>query len=665
MASIRLQPPSSFDFKNPDEWPRWKRRFQQFGLASGLSGEGDERQVSTLLYSMGEEAEDILRSTNISDDERKVYQTVLDKFDQFFKVRKNVIFERAKFNRRCQGDNKSAEQFITSLYNLAEDCAYDELKDQMIWDRIVVGIRDRALSEKLQIDPDLTLEKAKTQVRQREVVHEQSQILKHTAEDKTLATVHHKPVLTTSRRSQHQGPRASFNKKVPTTTNKCTRCGREPHNRQQCSAKDATCHRCSKKGRYSTQCRSKSIKRVADITAEEPDCLTDITSEEQDFVYLNTLGSLTNTCISLPISINGGTVNFKVDTGAEVTAITFSTFDLITGRPQLEKPAKFLRGPDRKPLTTLGMAKVTISHKYKSCRQHVYVMPDLEQNLLGLPAIKALNILSSLQEVTTSQEDITPAYPKVFNGLGTLQGDFHIHLKQDATPFALHTPCNVPLPMRPKVKAELERMVSLGVISKVNEPTEWCAGIVAVPKPDGSVRICVDLKPLNASVLREVHPLPTVDSILGQLSEARIFSKLDANSGFWQIPLADSSRHLTTFITPYGRFCFNKMPFGISSAPEYFQKRMSKILEGQEGVLCLMDDIIIYGQNQEEHNKRLHTTLQCIESAGVTLNKDKCKFNCTSIKFLGYVVSADGVSPDPDKVAAINNMPHPTTVTEL
>ena len=108
------------------------------------------------------------------------------------------------------------------------------------------------------------------------------------------------------------------------------------------------------------------------------------------------------------------------------------------------------------------------------------------------------------------------------------------------------------------------------------------AGMVAVPKPDGSVRICVDLKPLNTSVLREVHPLPTVDSILGQLSEAHIFSKLDANSGFWQIPLADSSRHLTTFITPYGRNCFNKMPFGISSAPEHFQKRMSEIFEGQE-----------------------------------------------------------------------------------
>ena len=88
------------------------------------------------------------------------------------------------------------------------------------------------------------------------------------------------------------------------------------------------------------------------------------------------------------------------------------------------------------------------------------------------------------------------------------------------------------------------------------------------------VRICVDLKPLNSSVLREVHPLPAVDETLAQLSGAAMFSKLDANSGFWQIPLAATSRHLTTFITPFSRYCFNKLPFGITSAPEYFQKKI-------------------------------------------------------------------------------------------
>ena len=123
-------------------------------------------------------------------------------------------------------------------------------------------------------------------------------------------------------------------------------------------------------------------------------------------------------------------------------------------------------------------------------------------------------------------------------------------------------------------------MESMGVISKVDEPTPWCAGMVVVLKTNGKVRICVDLKPLNENVLREVHPLPKVDETLAQLAGAKVFTKLDANSGFWQIPLAESSRLLTSFITPIGRYQFNKLPFGISSAPEHFQKRMSAILSG-------------------------------------------------------------------------------------
>ena len=247
------------------------------------------------------------------------------------------------------------------------------------------------------------------------------------------------------------------------------------------------------------------------------------------------MGGHSSECLCISISINGIVVDFKVDTGAEVTAITRATYNLIS-TPTLDNPSISLRGPDRKPLSTLGMIEARLSHEDRHCRQPVYVIQDLEQNLLGLPAIRELKILSFLQEINTPQEDIISSYPKVFQGLGTLQGDFHIHLKNDATPFALHTPRNVPLSMRPKVKAELERMESLGVISKVDEPTPWCAGMVAVPKPDGSVRICVDLRPLNASVLREVHPLPTVDNILAQLSGARVFSKLDADSGFGKSP---------------------------------------------------------------------------------------------------------------------------------
>ena len=143
-----------------------------------------------------------------------------------------------------------------------------------------------------------------------------------------------------------------------------------------------------------------------------------------------------------------------------------------------------------------------------------------------------------------------------------------------------------------------------------------------VPKKSGDVRICADLKPLNESVLRETHPLPGVDETLAQLPGATVMSKLEANSGFWQIPLAKESHGLATFITSFGCYCFNKLPFGTT---EYFQKKMSSILEGLEGVLCLMDDVLIFGKDQKEHDSRLTAALEKIQAAGVTLNKDKCE----------------------------------------
>ena len=180
MASVKLQPPQPLNFQSPDEWPRWYHRFNQFHLASGLSEEGKARQVCTLLYCMGETAENILSSTDITYDEKKDYNAVIKKFDAFFKVCKNVIFERAQFNSRSQKEGETTEQFITSLYQLIEDCDYDNLKDQMIRDRIVVGIRDKALSQRLRMDSELTLEKAKTLSHQREAIQEQQVLLNST-----------------------------------------------------------------------------------------------------------------------------------------------------------------------------------------------------------------------------------------------------------------------------------------------------------------------------------------------------------------------------------------------------------------------------------------------------------------------------------------------------
>ena len=184
----------------------------------------------------------------------------------------------------------------------------------------------------------------------------------------------------------------------------------------------------------------------------------------------------------------------------------------------------------------------------------------------------------------------------------------------------------------------------MGVIEKVDEATEWCSGMVVVLKPNSSVRICVDLTKLNKSVKRERHILPSVEQTLAQIGGAKVFSKLDANSGFWQVELSHDSSRLTTFLTPFGRFCFKRLPFRIASAPEYFQRKMSEILSGLKGVVCLIDDVLVYGAldgaTQEDHDKNLVAALSQIQEAGLTLNKEKCVFSTTLIKFLGQMVDA-------------------------
>jgi len=180
---------------------------------------------------------------------------------------------------------------------------------------------------------------------------------------------------------------------------------------------------------------------------------------------------------------------------------------------------------------------------------------------------------------------------------------------------------------------------------------------VIAPKPNKDIRMRVDLTKLNSSVEREIHPKPVVEHTLGQIAGAKIFSKMDATSGFFQIALSKESQKLTTFITPFGRILC--LPFRITSAPEVFQKRMNEILRGIECVVHL-DYILVWGKDQEEHDRRLRQVLERLKAAGLTLNDAKCQFSITRIKFLGHIIDSDGVYPEEDKIKAIKNLPTPT-----
>ena len=366
--NIHLQPPEPFDFTKPDNWIKWKRRFEQFRDASGLASAGETRQVSTLLYTMGKNADNVLTSTNISGDDRKKYKSVIEKFDAFFKVRRNVIFERAKFNRRNQLPGESAEQYITELYALVETCEYGNLTDDMLRNRIVVGIRNAALAKRLQLDAELTLEKAKRLVRQEEAVNDQQHQLKGDSSLPETSIVdgvagkqrnsrrnHNAAAGRTTPRPQMQ-TRSTFQDRNP-SQQVCSRCGHNKHvGREKCPAASATCHKCNKKGHYSTQCFSKT--RTADRQASAHEL-------SLESAFLDVMTTKPETTWNITVTLNSKPVKFKLDTGAAVTAISEEVFKTIP-TAQLQKPSKILSGPTRQKLNVLGQFNATLAHIAKS-----------------------------------------------------------------------------------------------------------------------------------------------------------------------------------------------------------------------------------------------------------------------------------------------------------
>ncbi|XP_064470170.1 uncharacterized protein K02A2.6-like [Ornithodoros turicata] len=619
-TSYKIAPPDSFSFK-PNEWPAWKRRFLRFLSASGLQGQKETNLVDTLVYVMGQQAEDILQTFKLKAEESTNITKVLEKFEEYFVRRRNVIYERALFNTRTQREAESVENFVTALHVLSETCDYGELKEDLIRDRLVVGLLDRKPSEKLQLDPELNLHKALVTARQHEAVRKQQAHLRPSPEkDGNIDRIIKHPGgnRSTTKKHHQKASESSENSRSKT----CRWCGRDPHPRQQCPAKTAICNKCKKKGHFALVCRSSSTVHAIEA--------------QQDVGFVGIAGGDSSTRWDISVLLNGRPHFFKIDTGADETVISYETF-CQHRKPgiTLTTPKRQLHGPDGKPLQIEGTVDCDLELNGKTAKQVIYVVKGLTKSLLGKPAIEKFCLFPQVNNVASTPRvggtetvhlcNPRKDFPQLFKGLGNFKEEYTLALKQDAKPYAVVSPRRVPLPLFKKTREELERMRKLGVISPVDEATEWCAPMVVVPKPSGNIRICVDLSELNRHVHREWHPIPSVEQTLGQLSGAKIFSRLDANSGFWQIPLNENSRLLTTFITPFGRFCFNRLPFGISSAPEHFQKRMARILEGLEGVLCHMDDVLIYGGTEEEHSQRLRKVLQRLDDAQLTLNSENVR----------------------------------------
>lgn len=660
--SFKFSPPDAFDFANPGGWPEWRDRFARYRLAVKLKEEDGEVQVSALIYAMGGEAEHIYKAMVFADgDEKDDYDIVLKKFDAHFVPKRNIIHERAKFYQRVQNQGEGVESFIRSLYELAEHCNFEgHLKDEQIRDRIVIGLTDKQTSQRLQMKSELTLETAIQIARQAELVKSQVTAQGEVQNLQEVRSTCVQPATSKGQSGKKPGGKRggqkndSASRKQPSLSG-CSRCG---NNHQpgikNCPAKGIQCHKCHFKGHFARYCRTKVVQVVTE--QDEP-------TKEDEPVESYHLGMVTcsdgvEAVWREVLQTQGGPVDFKLDSGADVTIISDKTWKSMRPRPKLNSVQSKLTSPGG-PLECVGQFIARTQVKNKLYHYRVFVTKNTNggaiDNLLGRGVAVKMGLIRRVYEIQYADESI--------GVLDCKPAD--IFLKGAALPYSVSTTRRVPIPLLPKVEAELQRMEKNGIIEKASGPTEWCAPMVAVPKKSGQVRICVDLRQLNKSVIREKRQIPVLDDVIHKLAGSSVFSKLDAASGFWQIPLSKDSQKLTTFITPVGRFWFKRLPFGITSAPEVFQDRMEQLLTGLPGVVVIMDDILIHGADEAEHDERYNKVLEVLTKAGLKLNSSKCLLKKKKLVYMGNLLSENGLEPDPDKVSAVVNLKPPENITEL
>ncbi|KAG1952105.1 retrotransposable element [Pimephales promelas] len=222
----------------------------------------------------------------------------------------------------------------------------------------------------------------------------------------------------------------------------------------------------------------------------------------------------------------------------------------------------------------------------------------------------------------------------------------------------------LPFAVRASVSAELDRLLKAGVIERV-DASAWVSPIVVTGKKTGGIRMCADLREVNKAVITDCYPLPHIDEMLTSLRGATVFSTIDLANAYYQLPLHEDCRDITAFITHDGLFRYCRVPYGLASAPSAFQKMMATILEGVPGAKNYLDDVIVYGETAEDHDFNLSTVLQKLKESGLVLNEKKCNFKQTSLRFLGHVISANGILPDREHLNAVCEAPPPSDAASL
>jgi transposase InsO family protein len=304
-----------------------------------------------------------------------------------------------------------------------------------------------------------------------------------------------------------------------------------------------------------------------------------------------------------------------------------------------------------------------VSESNSGIQAEFVVIDGQGQPLLGRDTAMSLGVLQV--GINLVKEDIREEFPECFRGVGKLTGyQVKLHVDNKVKPVIqpLRRP---PFSLRSKIEAKLDELESLGIIEEVDSPSPWVNPLVVVPKSDGEVRLCVDMRQANPAVLRERYPIPTIEEVLQELNKSKVFTKLDLKWGYHQLELEEGSRGITTFITHKGLYRYRRLMFGISSAPEKYQQVIQQVLQGIDGVKNISDDIVVYGETQAEHDRRVRQVMERLRDKGLTLNYEKCCFSMSELTFMGHVLSGRGVSIAENKVKAVKEARAPNTPTEV
>lgn len=644
------------------EWKRFKQHCQ-FTFKGPLSNKSEVEKVNYLMTYIGDKGREVYATftwapaNGDTPAEDESLAAVYAKYEEYVAPQKNEIRATVNFNRRKQEANERFEDFVTALRLLVKDCGYDN-EDRMLRDAIVLHSQHTRVQEKcLEEGNGLTLARALEIGRNYELSLANMKTINEEDSSVKFVKGRKKP-----RCKAYEKPQSKYPKKKSSNnqSEQCPRCGYDMHPKSSCPARNEKCAKCKKKGHFARVCRR--VHMVQDLEEEDETELESEseseTDDETDTYHVNMVK-----CDKdkdewwETVMINGHPTSAQIDTGSAQSLISYDLYKKLQCGPLKKSDRKFQSYTQHK-INVYGYVHLRTAYKHNEAIVKFYVVDTKQEPLLSGEASKKLRLIERVHKVTGLEN-----FPELKKTTGTLPGTYQLRIDPTVTP-VIHGPRRQPRALIPKIKAKLNEMECEKHITKVTEPTDWVSSMVVVIKGE-KIRICIDPKDLNKAIRREQYPIPTVEEVVSGMPGAKVFSVLDAKSGFLQIKLDYESSLLTTFNTPVGRYRWLRLPFGIRSAPEIYQRIMDTMLEGIPGCRAVMDDILIAAKNPVEHDEILTRVMQRAKSWNLKLNFEKCHIRKSEVKYVGHLVTAQGLKPDPAKIQALQEMPTPTTKEEV